>query len=467
MVPRDAATLDPPSGEAEAEPPPPPGTDPDPDVAALQLQGLSLEDEAPREDERLQRRRPEAPSESRQQEALGRLEGTLRCLEDLEFLRLERESRRPEPAGTSGTTGTSVTSEVTRGPGARSQRQDKTQLPQTSRPPGGGNGEPPPESSQELTKLMFTHRTARELIVLGPDQRDPACVFALRSSVQGAFGLQRAGSLPRRRGERGAAAPPRPAPRPRSHHGTGLLALPLPPPTALPPPAGGIPPDAYSACLHLAEMERRVREALAERERLLQAREARRAAKAQPPPPPPEPPAPPAPEAALDLRRLLRARGHSPETCGDVRVTAGACRGPLTKMGGRIKTWRRRWFLLDRPRRLLAYYGDKEETKLKGVIYFQAIEEVYYDHGRAACKSPNPRLTFCVKTYDRLFCLVAPSAEALRIWMDAVLAAARWRRPPLSPGWVRTAPGDPGNGIGTPKTPSGPQKHHGGPQKHH
>uniref|UniRef100_A0A8B9QZQ7 PH domain-containing protein n=2 Tax=Anas platyrhynchos TaxID=8839 RepID=A0A8B9QZQ7_ANAPL len=62
-------------------------------------------------------------------------------------------------------------------------------------------------------------------------------------------------------------------------------------------------------------------------------------------------------------------------------------------MGGRIKTWRRCWFLLDPRRRLLAYYGDKEETKLKGVIYFQAIEEVYYDHGRAACKSPNPRLT--------------------------------------------------------------------------
>lgn len=132
----------------------------------------------------------------------------------------------------------------------------------------------------------------------------------------------------------------------------------------------------------------------------------------------------------MDLARALRARGHRPEACGDVRVTAGACRGPLTKMGGRIKTWRRRWFLLDPRRRLLAYYGDKEETKLKGVIYFQAIEEVYYDHGRAACKSPNPRLTFCVKTYDRLFCLVAPSAEALRIWMDAVLAAARGDDPP-------------------------------------
>lgn len=29
---------------------------------------------------------------------------------------------------------------------------------------------------------------------------------------------------------------------------------------------------------------------------------------------------------------------------------------------------------------------DKHETKLKGVIYFQAIEEVYYDHLRSAAK---------------------------------------------------------------------------------
>lgn len=29
---------------------------------------------------------------------------------------------------------------------------------------------------------------------------------------------------------------------------------------------------------------------------------------------------------------------------------------------------------------------DKHETKLKGLIYFQAIEEVYYDHLRSATK---------------------------------------------------------------------------------
>uniref|UniRef100_A0A8C3NWN8 PH domain-containing protein n=1 Tax=Cyanoderma ruficeps TaxID=181631 RepID=A0A8C3NWN8_9PASS len=45
-------------------------------------------------------------------------------------------------------------------------------------------------------------------------------------------------------------------------------------------------------------------------------------------------------------------------------------------------------------------------------------------YGSAIC-GPNPRLTFCLKTYERLFWLVAPSAEALRIWMDAVLTLTR------------------------------------------
>uniref|UniRef100_A0A8D0NTM1 PH domain-containing protein n=1 Tax=Sus scrofa TaxID=9823 RepID=A0A8D0NTM1_PIG len=38
--------------------------------------------------------------------------------------------------------------------------------------------------------------------------------------------------------------------------------------------------------------------------------------------------------------------------------------------------------------------------------------------------NPNPRLTFCVKTYERLFYMVAPSPEAMRIWMDVIVTAA-------------------------------------------
>lgn len=127
---------------------------------------------------------------------------------------------------------------------------------------------------------------------------------------------------------------------------------------------------------------------------------------------------------------------------------------------------------------------------MKGVIYFQAIEEVYYDHLKnahkvsrcmrarrhnfSACgtvntglifpwisctsvyppisflhervsfvshmqnlttllsflsnsissKSPNPSLTFSVKTHDRVYYMVAPSPEAMRIWMDVMVTGA-------------------------------------------
>lgn len=39
-------------------------------------------------------------------------------------------------------------------------------------------------------------------------------------------------------------------------------------------------------------------------------------------------------------------------------------------------------------------------------------------------KSPNPSLTFCVKTHDRLYFMVAPSPEAMRIWMDVIVTGA-------------------------------------------
>lgn len=136
---------------------------------------------------------------------------------------------------------------------------------------------------------------------------------------------------------------------------------------------------------------------------------------------------------------------------------------------------------------------------MKGVIYFQAIEEVYYDHLKnahkvsqfmcmcvcvifsmwhcihrphfpqniidiclssdflspffflhpahakphptpfysslflffpliikftSAPKSPNPSLTFSVKTHDRVYYMVAPSPEAMRIWMDVMVTGA-------------------------------------------
>ncbi|XP_053547288.1 pleckstrin homology-like domain family B member 1 isoform X5 [Bombina bombina] len=149
----------------------------------------------------------------------------------------------------------------------------------------------------------------------------------------------------------------------------------------------------------------------------------------------------------FDLRSHIESSGHAVDACSHIILNEKMCRGFLTKMGGKIKSWKKRWFVFDRLKRTLSYYVDKHEAKLKGVIYFQAIEEVYYDHLRSAAKkgifnlslasqisdflsvplwkeSPNPALTFCVKTHDRLYYMVAPSPEAMRIWMDVIVTGA-------------------------------------------
>uniref|UniRef100_A0A8C5GM61 Pleckstrin homology-like domain family B member 2 n=1 Tax=Gouania willdenowi TaxID=441366 RepID=A0A8C5GM61_GOUWI len=126
----------------------------------------------------------------------------------------------------------------------------------------------------------------------------------------------------------------------------------------------------------------------------------------------------------FDLRSHIETAGHSADTCFHLSISEKTCRGYLVKMGGKIKTWKKRWFVFDRNRRTLSYFSDKHEAKLKGVIYFQAIEEVYYDHLKNAHKSPNPSLTFSVKTHDRVYYMVAPSPEAMRIWMDVIVTGA-------------------------------------------
>lgn len=121
----------------------------------------------------------------------------------------------------------------------------------------------------------------------------------------------------------------------------------------------------------------------------------------------------------FNLRLHIESSGHSVDTCYHIILTEKMCKGYLVKMGGKIKSWKKRWFVFDRMKRTLSYYvgespchrplpvpspppgattrsavgdtssfswADKHETKLKGVIYFQAIEEVYYDHLRSAAK---------------------------------------------------------------------------------
>ncbi|XP_058504179.1 pleckstrin homology-like domain family B member 3 isoform X2 [Solea solea] len=223
------------------------------------------------------------------------------------------------------------------------------------------------------------------------------------------------------------------------------------PGSVLSPSNSATNPRAASPCLlELVEMEKKLREAKAERERLLREREeqwllleerrqkepissiAETPQRAEPEPKVQDSSPLKAQELCsqalylspnFDLRVHVESLGHGVTGCSDLRLTSRRCAGFLTKRGGRVKTWKKRWFLFDTEHRRLAYYTDCDERKLKGVIYFQAIEEVYYDHLRTATSSPRPNLTFCVKTYDRLFFLVASNAVSMRIWMDVIVTA--------------------------------------------
>lgn len=125
----------------------------------------------------------------------------------------------------------------------------------------------------------------------------------------------------------------------------------------------------------------------------------------------------------FDLRGHIETAGHQIELCRHIVLNSGACRGYLSKLGARFKSWNKRWFVFDRNKRTLVYYADKSEVKAKGGIYFHSIEEVYVDH-QTNVKTSNSRVTFCMKTSERKYYLMAPSPEAMRIWVDVIFTGA-------------------------------------------
>lgn len=130
--------------------------------------------------------------------------------------------------------------------------------------------------------------------------------------------------------------------------------------------------------------------------------------------------------ANFDLRGHIENAGHLLDS-SHVLLNSTSCRGYLQKMGGmKFKTWNRRWFVFDRPSHSLCYYQEKNESKLRGCISFQSIVEVYIDHLRSmSLRSPEPRqATFIVKTINRSYYLVAPTVEAMRIWVDVIITGA-------------------------------------------
>ena len=73
----------------------------------------------------------------------------------------------------------------------------------------------------------------------------------------------------------------------------------------------------------------------------------------------------------FDLRLFIEQGGHCLDLCQEIKVTSHCAYGFLKKIGRRLKTWRRKWFVFDRNQKQLCYYSDRSELLLKGRISFQ------------------------------------------------------------------------------------------------
>ncbi|KAK0170033.1 hypothetical protein PV328_010646 [Microctonus aethiopoides] len=126
---------------------------------------------------------------------------------------------------------------------------------------------------------------------------------------------------------------------------------------------------------------------------------------------------------SLDLKNHIETAGHHLPLIHDVTVDTTTCSGYLSKMSKKFHHWNKRWFVFDRKRKTLSYFSDNSSKKPRGLIYFQSIAEVYVDHMNTV-RSPQPSLTFIIKTSTRLYHLMAPSPEAMRVWVDVVITGA-------------------------------------------
>lgn len=81
----------------------------------------------------------------------------------------------------------------------------------------------------------------------------------------------------------------------------------------------------------------------------------------------------------FDLRAHVESSGHSVDTCPFVILTEKMCKGHLVKMGGKIKSWKKRWFVFDRLKRNFSYYVGEDilcEMRLYDSVIFNLSAEL-------------------------------------------------------------------------------------------
>lgn len=69
----------------------------------------------------------------------------------------------------------------------------------------------------------------------------------------------------------------------------------------------------------------------------------------------------------FDLRSHVESSGHSIDTCPFIILTEKMCKGHLVKMGGKIKSWKKRWFVFDRLKRNFSYYVGEDAPRSSSV----------------------------------------------------------------------------------------------------
>jgi hypothetical protein len=136
-------------------------------------------------------------------------------------------------------------------------------------------------------------------------------------------------------------------------------------------------------------------------------------------------------DSGLNLRQFIESSGHClDDSASVVQLTATTCQGTLTKMARHgLHVWHRRWFVFDRSRRTFSWHSTRPNSAAAAgrsthCLAFADIVDVFVDHLRTAVRSPVPHLTFCIKSRDVCYYLVAPTAEAMRIWIDVLVTGA-------------------------------------------
>lgn len=90
----------------------------------------------------------------------------------------------------------------------------------------------------------------------------------------------------------------------------------------------------------------------------------------------------------FDLKLHIESSGHSVDTCCHVILSEKMCKGYLVKMGGKIKSWKKRWFVFDRMKRTVSYYVGKSPIHRPHLSL--PVPALW------ACGSPSPGAGSCV-----------------------------------------------------------------------